>query len=131
MAAGNNQRNGRVEDGLDRLDVVGADMGLDVIHCDERDVSSVGQRFAEAKPDEKGSYQTRPLSYCNGVDLLHIDTGLFQCGVDYGSDVSQVLPRRKLGDDSPVRVMDSYLRGDEIGEDAAAVLDNRRRSFIA
>lgn len=130
MAAGNDQRKGRVRNGLILIDIGRTYVGLDMVDGEKRNTSSISDCFAETKADEERSYQAGALGDRHGVDSAEIDACFPQSTIDNGPDVGQVLPGSDLRDHPSVGAVNGDLRNDEIGQDAPAVLDDGRRGLI-
>jgi hypothetical protein len=130
MTSGNDKRKGGMVDGLILLEIGGSNVRFDVVDGEKGNTSREGHGLAETQANEERAHEARALSDRHSTDLVEGYTRFPQSPIDDRAHVYQVLPRRDLRNHTPIGAMNGYLRGDEVGQDAAAVLDNRRRGLI-
>ena len=80
---------------------------------------------------EQRAHEAGPLGHRHRVQVGVAEPRLRHGPRDHRADVLDVVSRRQLRHHAAVRRVDLGLRGDHVGEDAAAVLHHRRRRLVA
>ena len=113
------------------LQQYGVDVAFEVVDGDERLAESPGQGFGVADADEQGTGEAGAFGDGDRVHVRHGDVGFAEGGIDDGDDGAEVLAGGEFGDDAAVRGVDGDLRGDDVGELAAAALDDGGGGLVA
>src|ERR1700759_3790707 len=100
------------------------DVAFKVVDGDERLAEGPGQGLGVADADEQGAGEAGAFGDGDGVDFRHGDAGFAEGGIDDRDDGAEVLAGGELGDDAAVGGVDGDLGGDDVGELAAATLDD-------
>ncbi len=102
-----------------------------MMDADERQSPSVRDRFSDLQRDEERADEPRSARHRDRVDVGQADPSSLERLRDDGHHVDDVVARGELGHDAAVLGVDVDLRGDHVGEDVRAVLDNRRGGLVA
>ena len=90
-----------------------------------------GESFAVGDADEERADEAGALSDGDGVEIGERDFRLLERFADDRDDLAEMFAGGELGDDAAVFAMDVDLRGDDAGENAAAVGDDGCGGFVA
>jgi hypothetical protein len=106
-------------------------VALEVVHGNERLVVDPGERLGEVHADEQRAGEARAIGDGDPVDVPPFRAGLLPRRVEDRHDPAQVRPRRHLRHDAAGRGVKGDLRRDDVGVDAASVLDERDARLVA
>jgi hypothetical protein len=109
----------------------GVDVAFKMIYRDERFVESLRERFGVGDADEERADEARTLGDADGVDVVECEIGFGEGFANDGDDLAKVFARGEFGDDAAVLAVDVDLRGDDAGENFAAVGDDGGSGFVA
>src|SRR5579885_247494 len=110
---------------------VGIDMRLQVVHPQERQVIGQRERLAHRQTYQQRARQTGTIGRGDGVDILPAAMRLLHRGFDNRQDRRQLLARGHLWYHAAITIVNLDLRGNDIREQIATILDDRRARLIA
>ena len=109
----------------------GVDVALEVVDPDERHVVDPGERLGEVDADQQRAGQARSVGDRDRVDVVPGRAGVGPRLVEDRHDPAQVGAGGDLGHDPAGRGVERDLRGDDVGVDPPAVLDQRDARLVA
>ena len=112
------------------VEPVRVDVPLEMIHADERQARGEREPASVVRADQEAAHQTRPDRRGDRVDLAQLDARGVQRLLRDAVERVQMLARRDLGNDA-ARIHMRELRGDDVGDDAPAVVDDRDARLVA
>jgi len=133
VASGDDEANGghlRMARGEVRFEDYGMNVAFEVIHGDERFAEREGENFAVGHADDEGAGEAGALGDGDGVDFSESDFCLVERFAHDWDDFAEMLARGQFGNNAAVFAVDVDLRGDDAGEDAAAVGDDSGGGFV-
>src|ERR1051325_5498225 len=96
-------------------------MSFEVIDADERNLPAKCDSFRKRQTDQQGTDETGPVSHRDSTQILHRGLRPLQSRVDDWHDILDMLARSDLRYDTAIRIMNSILRRDDVGEDFRTV----------
>src|SRR3954469_23789211 len=106
-------------------------MRVNVIDPNERFAQRPRQRFGRRNPNEQRTDQPWPVCDAHGLNLVECSIGLLQRFAEDGEDIFDVGAAGDFWDDAAVDGVEMGLRGNDVAEDRAAVLDDGGGGFVA
>ena len=106
-------------------------VGVQVVHLDERHAPPHRERLAEGCADQQRPHQPGAGGHGDRAEVGGRHPGLVERGLHDGDEVLQVLAPGDLRHDAAVGAVVGDLGGDDGGEHAPALLDDRGRGFVA
>ena len=128
-AAGEQAEKGRLE--RDRLEVERGHVPEQVVNRNQRQTPRPGDRFGGGDANEQRPDQARSLRDGDAVQLLEGQLRLFHCASHDRRDQLQVPARGDFRHNAAKAGVQLGLRRDDIRPQAAAGVDQRRRSLVA
>ena len=112
-------------------DIVGADMPLDVVNRNQRQVRAVGQRLGAADAYQQCADQAGTVGNGDCVQIGKPHIRIVQRALHNRVACLDVLTRRDFRHYAAVERMRFHLRGDDVGEHRASVLDDGGSRLVA
>ncbi len=108
-----------------------ADVSLQVVDGEQRQVALPGDRLGRADADQQRADEPGPLRHRDRVDVVERRLRLFQRLFDDDPDRLHVVARGKFRHDPAERAVDVDLRGDDRRAHVGAVVDDRGGRLVA
>ena len=112
------------------LHVRSVEVGLHVVHRNQRQLTHQRQALGVGEPDQQRSDQPGPRGHRHRVQLVEADRGVAQCVGDYGIDPLDVLAAGDLGHHALVAPVLLDLGVDHVAADLDPVGDHRRGALV-
>ena len=112
-------------------DVVGSDVPPHVVHGDEGHPQGIGHRLGKAHPHQHRPDEAGGIGHRHRVDVLAGQAGGLQGLVGQLDDDLDVLPGGDLGHHASIDLVHLHGRGNAVGQDGAAVLDQGHSGLVA
>ena len=106
-------------------------MPLEMMHADRPDSEAERETVRDSGADEQRSRKARALSVGDRVQIRLSGTGFAKDFAHEREQTPNVVPRRKLRHDAPVRVVQRHLRMQRVSEQAAAAIVDGHPGFVA
>jgi hypothetical protein len=103
----------------------------EMIDADDREPRRPREALRSLDADEKRPHESGAIRHGNPVEVCERQAGTIERLVKHGRQVLQVVARRELGNDATVRGVKVDLAMDHVGEDTAAIIDDRDSGFVA
>ena len=112
-------------------DVVGGDMGPDMMDRDDGHIEAVGHRLSKVHAHQQGANEAGGIGYRHGVDVAPGDPRLSEGLVGQPGDGLDVFAGGNLRHHAAVNGVHIRLGGNGVGQDGAAVPHHRHGSLVA
>ena len=109
----------------------GIDVAPEVVDAGQGLVPGRRQPLPHAHPDQQAADQAGAAGDGDEVEVRGLDRGLLEGEVEEAGQPLEVVAGRQLGDDAAEVLVQVDLGVDDVGEDLAAVLDDRDRGLVA
>jgi hypothetical protein len=112
MSSGDKQTQKREVRGRTGFEEVRVQVGMQVVHRNERERAGPSPRLRKRKPHGQRPLQSGAAGTGDGIHVVRADTGLRQGGVPRRHKVYEVCPTREFRHDAPIAGMDFLRRRD-------------------
>jgi hypothetical protein len=109
----------------------GLQVSHEMIYCEQRNSSHIGQGFSKLQSHQKGAHEPRARGHRHALQLPQGHSGRIQRGVSHWNDVQYMVAGRQLRDHTPVLVMDIHLGRDHVAVDSKAVIHHSGGGLVA
>ncbi len=107
------------------------DVGVQVVDGDQWQSASKGERFCRDYADQERSRQAWRVANGDGVQIVQLEFGIFECLVDYRDDSLNVGPSGDFWHDAVELLVQIILRGHHAAQDFTIFRNHSRGSLVA